>query len=236
MNEELMNKVVPVRPIGIEKVAFRADARYIDTGIADDKRKKYSFNVLYANDLDPADNVHKFPLMPENPTFVVIDSKLKLADVDLKEIPLEKQLEWLPDSMKTDIFGAYFNVDLSKRPVVRLYSNNVVQMIDGKLVTVHKIGDPMHKIVEGKESKELASITQMPVWGFLKKNLQDAYFWLKGYDPATRLDREINQGRMAYLDTLISEVHDDKGIDNTDEPEEKGGEELPSAPPIDAVG
>ena len=235
MNEELMNKVVPVRPVGIEKVAFRADARYIDTGIADDKRKKYSFNVLYANDLDPADNVHKFPLMPENPTFVVIDSKLKLADVDLKEIPLEKQLEWLPDSMKKDIFGAYINVDLSKRPVVRLYSNNVVQMINGKLETVHKIGDPMHKIVEGKESKELASITQMPVWGFLRKNLQGAYFWLKGYDPATRLDREINQGRMAYLDTLIGEVHDDKGIDNTDEPEETEPGKLADVPPIDVV-
>ena len=236
MNDELLGKVVPVKPIGIEKVSFRAGAKYLDTGASASERKTYSFNVLYANILDPADGVHKFPLMPENPNFIIIDNKLKIADASLKDIPLEKQLEWLPKTMTEDIFGAWINVDLSTRPIVRLYTANVVELKNGVPTTVHRVGDPMHKVVNGKETKEYAAITQMPVWGFLKKNLEGKFFWLKGYDPVTRIDREINQGRMVYLDTIIGEVHDE-GLDTGDAAEgEQKTEKLPDAPDLDNLG
>lgn len=239
MNDELLGKVVPVKPIGIEKVSFRTGARYLDTGASASERKTYSFNVLYANILDPADGVHKFPLMPENPNFIIIDSKLKIADANLKDIPLENQLKWLPESMTEGMFGAWVNVDLSKRPVVRLYTANVVELVNGVPEVKHKIGEPMHKTANGKETKEYAAITQMPVWGFLKKNLEGQFFWLKGYDPMTRIDREINQGRMVYLDTLIGEVHDDKGLDTGDATaaeDEQKVEKLPDAPDLNNLG
>lgn len=232
MNDELLGKVVPVNPIDIEKVQFRQGARYLDTG---GERKKYSYNVLYANTLDPADGVHKFPLMPENPNFIIIDNQLKLADCDLKEVTMSTKIGWLPKTMTEDIFGAWVNVDLSKRPVVRLYTTNVVELKDGVPTPVHKVGDPMHKVINGKETKEYAVITQMPVWGFLKKNLEGQFFWLKGYDPMTRIDREINQGRMVYFDTLIGEVHDDKGLDSGAEESEQKEEKLPDAPPLDQL-
>ena len=233
MNEELLGKVVPVRAIGIEKVTFRDNARYIETGA---ERKTYSYNVLYANEYDPADGVHKFPLMPENPNFIIIDTKLTSADVDLKEIPLNKQIEMLPENMVEGMFGAWINVDLSKRPVVRLYTSNVVQLKNGRPETIHKAGEPMRIQKNGKDTDEYAVITQMPVWGFLLKNAEGQLFWLKGYDPMTRIDREINQGRMVYFDTLVSEVHDDKGLDSGEHEEEKGEEKLPDAPSLDTLG
>lgn len=240
MNDELLGKVVPVKPIGIEKVAFRAGARYLDTGASAAERKTYSYNVLYANVLDPADGVHKFPLMPENPNFIIIDSQLKIADTSLKEVPLANQIKWLPESMTENMFGAWVTVDLTARPVVRLYTANVVELENGVPKCKHKIGEPMHKVVNGVETNEYAAITQMPVWGFLKKNLEGKFFWLKGYDPMTRIDREINQGRMVYLDTLIgvAKVHDEKGLDTGDDAAAEGEqaeEKLPDAPGLDQL-
>jgi hypothetical protein len=110
-------------------------------------------------------------------------------------------------------------------------------VVNGVPEVKHKIGEPMHKTADGKETKEYAAITQMPVWGFLKKNLEGQFFWLKGYDPMTRIDREINQGRMVYLDTLIGEVHDDKGLDTGSEAEgEQKVEKLPDAPDLNNLG
>lgn len=238
MNDELLGKVVPVKPIGIEKVSFRAGARYLDTGASAAERKTYSYNVLYANILDPADGVHKFPLMPENPNFIIIDSQLKIADTSLKEVPLANQIKWLPESMTENMFGAWVTVDLTARPVVRLYTANVIELENGVPKTKHKIGEPMHKVANGVETNEYAAITQMPVWGFLKKNLEGKFFWLKGYDPMTRIDREINQGRMVYLDTLIgvAKVHDEKGLDTGDDAGgEQAEEKLPDAPPLEQL-
>lgn len=244
MNDELLGKVVPVKPIGIEKVPFRQGARYLDTGASASERKTerktYSFNVLYANILDPADGVHKFPLMPENPNFIIIDSQLKIADTSLKEVPLANQIKWLPESMTENMFGAWVTVDLTARPVVRLYTANVIELENGVPKTKHKIGEPMHKVANGVETNEYAAITQMPVWGFLKKNLEGKFFWLKGYDPMTRIDREINQGRMVYLDTLIgvAKVHDEKGLDTGDDAAAEGEqaeEKLPDAPGLDQL-
>ena len=233
MNEELLGKVVPVRPIKIEKVAFRENGMYIDNG--NGRGKTYSYNVLFANDMDPADGVHRFPLMPENPTFIVIDDQITLAGVEISDIPAEKQIELLPKNLKEDIFGAWINVDLSKRPVCRLYTSNVVKLVNGKPEIVHSAGDPiMQKDASGKDTKNPAVITQLPVWGFLRKNQEGAYFWLKGYDPITRVDREINQGRMTYVDL----VSDDKGLDTGTEVEdaETKAEKLPDAPGIDQLG
>jgi hypothetical protein len=233
MNEELLGKVVPVRPIKIEKVAFRENGMYIDNG--NGRGKTYSYNVLFANDMDPADGVHRFPLMPENPTFITIDDQITLAGIEIGDVPAEKQLEMLPKNLKEDIFGAWINVDLSKRPVCRLYTSNVVKLENGAPKIVHKAGDAiMQKDANGKDTNKPAIITALPVWGFLRKNQEGAYFWLKGYDPMTRVDREINQGRMTYVD-LIS---DEKGLDTGTESEsdETKPEKLPDAPGVDQLG
>lgn len=233
MNEELLGKVVPVRPIKIEKVAFRENGMYIDNG--NGRGKTYSYNVLFANDMDPADGVHRFPLMPENPTFITIDDQITLAGIEIGDIPAEKQLEMLPKNLKEGIFGAWINVDLSKRPVCRLYTSNVVKLENGAPTIVHKTGDAiMQKDANGHDTNKPAVITQLPVWGFLRKNQEGAYFWLKGYDPMTRVDREINQGRMAYVD-LIS---DEKGLDTGAETEnaEAKSAKLDDAPPVEQLG
>lgn len=233
MNEELLGKVVPVRPIKIEKVAFRENGMYIDNGSG--RGKTYSYNVLFANDMDPADGVHRFPLMPENPTFIVIDDKITLAGVEISDIPAEKQLEMLPKNLTEGIFGAWVNVDLSKRPVCRLYTSNVVKLVDGKPEIVHKTGDAiMQKDSSGKDTNRPAVITQLPVWGFLRKNQEGAYFWLKGYDPMTRVDREINQGRMSYVDLIT----DEKGLDTGGDAESKEDEKtkLDDAPDLGTLG
>lgn len=235
MNEELLGKVVPVRPIKVEKVAFREGGMYIEQA-GGGRGKTYSYNVLFANDMDPADGVHRFPLMPENPTFIVIDDAITLAGIEIGDIPAEKQIEMLPKNLKEDIYGAWINVDLSKRPVCRLYTSNVVKLgDDGKPQIVHKAGDPiMQKDANGKDTNNPAVITQLPVWGFLRKNQEGAYFWLKGYDPMTRVDREINQGRMTYIDM----IRDEKGLDTGTETEEEHKEaaKLDDAPPVDTLG
>lgn len=233
MDEQFLNKVVPVKAIKIEKVSFREGGMYLaDAG---ENRKKYSYNVLFANELDPADGVHRFPLMPENPTFILIDDALSKAGVTLDDIPAEQHLEMLPKNLLEGMFGAWVNVDLSKRPVCRLYTTNVVKLVNGQPQIIHKAGDPMKKKgPNNTELDEFAVITQMPVWGFLRKNLEGNYFWLKGYDPTTRLDREINQGRMTYFDLLSTEVHDDKGLDV--EPEGGAAEhKLDDAPGLDQI-
>lgn len=235
MNEELLGKVVPVRPIKVEKVAFRENGMYIEQA-GGGRGKTYSYNVLFANDMDPADGVHRFPLMPENPTFIVIDDAITLAGIELSDIPAEKQIELLPKNLKEDIYGAWINVDLSKRPVCRLYTSNVVKLVEGKPEIVHKAGDPiMQKDTNGKDTKNPAVITQLPVWGFLRKNQEGAYFWLKGYDPMTRVDREINQGRMTYIDMVIDEKGLDTGDDNTESKEDEKPK-LDDAPDLATLG
>ena len=212
--------MVPVTPFGIEKKAFKAGATFI--GDSAPSGARYCYNILYRNECDPADNVHRFNLMPENPTFIEIENAIKAASIDIELIAADKEmlLSLLPDSMKNDIWGAWAMIDVSKRPLVRLYTDNVSKIVDGKVVKVHGVGEPMRKKgPDGKELKEFAVIDTLPVWGFLKKNMEGVAFWLKGNDPMARIDREINQGRMAYLDTLIKPGVDPKGLD-TEEPGE----------------
>lgn len=226
--------MVPVTPFGIEKRVFREGASFIGS---EQPTKRYSYNILYRNECDPADNVHRFTLMPENPTFIVIDAKLEEAGMDVKDLEESDVLSMLPESMKKDIWGAWVNIDVSKRPLVRLYTDNVSKIEGGKVVPVHKAGEPMHKKgPKGEELPEYAVISTLPVWGFLKKNMEGTAFWLKGNDPMARIDREINQGRMAYLDTLVQPTTDPKGleageIENPKEPEPEPAPESPKRAP-----
>ena len=236
--------MVPVTPCGIEKKAFKAGSNFIgDTLI--EGAKRYCYNILYRNECDPADNVHRFTLMPENATFITIDNQLTTAGVDVSVLNADptQLLEMLPDSMKKDIWGAWYNVDCSKRPLVRLYTDNVSKLVDGHVQKVHSAGEPMRKKgPKGVETNEFAVIETLPVWGFIKKNPEGKPFWLKGNDPMARIDREINQGRMAYLDTLIT-VTDDPGLDSgepaAEKPEPKPEapkEEVVEAPDLDKLG
>lgn len=235
--------MVPVTPFGIEKKTFKEGASFIG---AEQPTKRYSYNILYRNECDPADNVHRFTLMPENPTFIVIDKALESAGMDVKDLEETDVLTMLPESMKKDIWGAWVNIDVSKRPLVRLYTDNVSKIEAGKVVPVHKAGEPMHKKgPKGEELAEYAVISTLPVWGFLKKNMEGTPFWLKGNDPMARIDREINQGRMAYLDTLVKPTADPKGLEageiespKSPEPEPKPesakrAPEVVEAPPLE---
>lgn len=234
--------MVPVTPFAIEKKAFKAGANFIGDSLSEGA-KRYCYNILYSNDCDPADNAHRFTLMPENATFISIDNQLTTAGigVDVLNADPEQLRKMLPDSMKKDIWGAWYNVDCSKRPIVRLYTENVSRLVNGKVEKVHSVGEPMRKKgPNNTETNEYAVIETLPVWGFLKKTPEGKPFWLKGNDPLTRIDREINQGRMAYLDTFIK-PSTDPGLDSG-EPEQKELEqkepqkETVEAPGLDQLG
>lgn len=235
--------MVPVTPCGIEKKAFKAGSNFIGDTISEGA-KRYCYNILYRNECDPADNVHRFTLMPENATFITIDAQLTTAGVDVSVLNTDptQLLEMLPDSMKKDIWGAWYNVDCSKRPLVRLYTDNVSKLVNGQVQKVHSAGEPMHKKGPKGETNELAVIETLPVWGFLKKNPEGKAFWLKGNDPMTRIDREINQGRMAYLDTLIAVTPDpgldsgEPGAEKTESKKEAPKKEVIEAPDLEQLG
>lgn len=201
MTEEMLNQVVPVKLFGLEKKSFRDGGMFIGEA---ENRSTYSINLLYENTVDPADNTHKFGLLPENPNFLKIKKALddELIE-DIKDYPLKDLSESLHD-----MYGAWVIVDMAKTPVCRVYSENVCQMVDGKPVVVHKAGDLMHKKdpATGKDSEELAIMTSLPVWGFCRKAPNGRWIWLKGNDPMTRIQREINQGRLRYVETEPAKV------------------------------
>ena len=219
MDEGMLNKIVPVKAYGLEKKAFRDGASFIGSS-REEGAKTYSINILYENLVDPADNAHKFAVLPENPQFAKISKYVDEAGIELNEFPLDK----LSDSLK-DMYGAWVIVDLSKTPVCRVYSENVSKLEGGQVVTVHKAGDLMHKKdpKTGKDTDELAIMTQVPVWGFCRKAPNGNWVWLKDNDPMVRIQREINQGRLRYVE-LEKEfaVSDGPGTG-----EEKPAEEAP---------
>ena len=234
MDESLIGKIVRVKPFGLEKKTFRENGMFVGTERGEGNN--YSINVLYENTFDPADSTHKFALMPENPTFKKIVKELK-EGTNIDE--LEEDLDTiLPESLK-DMYGAWVIVDMNKRPLVRLYTDNVYKMAeeDGKKKPkiVHKAGTPIHKQdpKTHEDTEELAIITQLPVWGFLRKREDGTPIWLKGNDPMVRIEREINQGRLAYVDLLSDYKLEDEVI-VAEKAEAK--EELEAAPALDAVG
>jgi hypothetical protein len=199
MTEEMLNQIVPVQIFGLEKKPFKESAAFV--GNSTEGRSTYAINLLYENLVDPADNTHKFGLLPENPNFLKIKKALddELVD-DIKDYPLEK----LSDSLH-DMYGGWVLVDMSKTPVCRVYTENVCRMEekDGRKipVVVHKAGDPIRKKnpATGEDTEELAIMTQVPVWGFCRKAPNGNWIWLKGNDPLAKIQREINQGRMIYV-------------------------------------
>jgi hypothetical protein len=231
MNEEMLNKVVPVQLFGIEKKSFREGGLFIGNA---EGRSTYSINLLYENTVDPADNVHKFGLLPENPNFIKIKNALdnELID-DIKDYPLKDLSESLHD-----MYGAWVIVDMTDTPVCRVYSENVCKMVDGKPTVVHKAGDLMHKKdpATGEDSNELAVITQLPVWGFCRKAPNGNWIWLKGNDPMTRVQREINQGRLRYIETKKEpEVEEPKVAEEASVAAERPAEVVGEAPKIGDV-
>ena len=236
MDESLIGKIVPVKPFGLEKKTFRENGMFI--GSERGEGNNYSINVLYENTFDPADSTHKFALMPENPTFKKIVKELK-EGTNLEE--LEDDLNTiLPESLK-DMYGAWVIVDMSKRPLVRLYTDNVYTMetVDGtkKPKIVHKAGTPIHKQdpKTHKDLEELAIITQLPVWGFLRKREDGTPIWLKGNDPMVRIEREINQGRLAYVDLVTDfKLEDETTVEEKTEETKKVA--LEAAPDVTMVG
>lgn len=234
MDESLIGKIVRVKPFGLEKKTFRENGMFVGTERGEGNN--YSINVLYENTFDPADSTHKFALMPENPTFKKIVKELK-EGTNIDE--LEEDLDTiLPESLK-DMYGAWVIVDMSKRPLVRLYTDNVYKMVeeDGKKKPkiVHKAGTPIHKQdpKTHEDLEELAIITRLPVWGFLRKREDGTPIWLKGNDPMVRIEREINQGRLAYVDLLSDyKLEDEATVAEKAEAKEK----LEAAPALDAVG
>lgn len=236
MDESLIGKIVRVKPFGLEKKTFRENGMFI--GNERGEGNNYSINVLYENTFDPADSTHKFALMPENPTFKKIIKELK-EGTNIDE--LEEDLDTiLPDSLK-DMYGAWVIVDMGKRPLVRLYTDNVYKMetVEGvkKPKVVHKAGTPIHKQdpKTHEDTEELAIITQLPVWGFLRKREDGTPIWLKGNDPMVRIEREINQGRLAYVDLLTDyKLEDEVTVEEkTEKVEEKV---LENAPDVTMVG
>lgn len=237
MDESLINKIVRVKPFGLEKKTFRENGMYI--GSERGEGNNYSINVLYENTFDPADSTHKFALMPENPTFKKIVKELK-EGTNIDE--LEDDLDTiLPDSLK-DMYGAWVIVDMSKRPLVRLYTDNVYKMVtaDGvkKPQVVHKAGTPMHKQdpKTHEDTDELAIITQLPTWGFLRKREDGTPIWLKGNDPMVRIEREINQGRLAYVDLLTDYKLEDEVTVKEETEAAKEEKVLEDAPDVAMVG
>ena len=236
MDESLIGKIVRVKPFGLEKKTFRENGMFI--GSERTEGNNYSINVLYENTFDPADSTHKFALMPENPTFKKIVKELK-EGTNIDE--LEEDLDTiLPESLK-DMYGAWIIVDMSKRPLVRLYTDNVYKMetVEGvkKPKIIHKAGTPIHKQdpKTHEDTDELAIITQLPVWGFLRKREDGTPIWLKGNDPMVRIEREINQGRLAYVD-LLSDYKLEDEVTVEEKAKEAKEVELEAAPGLDAVG
>lgn len=231
MDEGMLGKIVPVKAYGLEKKAFRDGASFIGSSRGEGA-KAYSINILYENTVDPADNAHKFALLPDNPQFAKISKFVEDAGIELSEFPLDK----LSDSLK-DMYGAWIVVDLSKTPVCRVYSENVSKLEGGQVVTVHKAGELMHKKdpKTGKDTDELAIMTQVPVWGFCRKAPNGNWVWLKDNDPMVRIQREINQGRLRYVDLetdfKVNDGPNAGGEPKTDEAPKVVGE----APAIGAV-
>lgn len=232
MDEKSINQVVKVNPFKIEKKAFRTDAMFLgDQRSAD--AKSFSINILYENTFDPADNVHRFTLQPDNPTFIKIVDTMKDAGLSIDEISTDIE-QLLPPSLK-DMYGAWVIVDMSKTPVCRVYTENVSRIVNGEVKLIHKAGTPIHKTdAKGNDTEELAILTQIPVWGFCRPNPDGQMVWMKGNDPLLKIQREINQGRMMY-------VNQDKDfvLDNTEQPAEKPAEEnktYGAAPGLNDVG
>lgn len=231
MNEVMLNKVVPVQLFGIEKKSFREGGLFIGNA---EGRSTYSINLLYENMVDPADNVHKFGLLPENPNFIKIKNALDNEMIDdIKDYPLKDLSESLHD-----MYGAWIIVDMSETPVCRVYSENVCKMVDGKPTVIHKAGDLMHKKdpATGEDSDELAVLTQLPVWGFCRKAPNGNWIWLKGNDPTTRIQREINQGRLRYIE--VAKPAEEKPVEekSAEEPAERAAEVAGEAPNIGEIG
>lgn len=193
MDESMINKIVPVELFGLEKKDFRADRMFIGSA---EGQATYSINVLYENTFDPSDGTHRFALMPDNPNFLKIKKTLDETGIELSDFPLDK----LSESLR-DMFGAWVIVDMSKTPVCRVYTENVAKIIDGKPTIIHKAGDPIHKVdpKTKQDLPELAIMTQVPVWGFCRKAPNGQWVWMKDNDPMVRIQREINQGRMIYV-------------------------------------
>ena len=190
----MINKIVPVELFGLEKKDFRGDRMFIG---GQQDQASYSINVLYENTFDPSDGTHRFALLPDNPNFLKIKKVLEDTGIELKDFPIEK----LSESLR-DMYGAWVIVDMSKTPVCRVYTENVSKLgPDGKPVLVHKAGDPIHKVdpKTKQDLPELAIMTQVPVWGFCRKSPTGQWVWMKDNDPMVRIQREINQGRMIYV-------------------------------------
>lgn len=216
MDESMINKIVPVKLFGLEKKSFRADRSFIGSA---DSQPTFSINVLYENEFDPSDNTHRFALLPDNPNFLKIQKACEETGIDIEDYPLDK----LSDSLH-DMWGAWVIVDMSKTPVCRVYTENVSRLVDGKPVIVHKAGTPMHKVdpKTKKDLPDLAIMTQIPVWGFCRKTTDGRWVWMKGNDPSVRIEREINQGRLIYVD-----VDKDYSIKDGPGSEEEPKEEAP---------
>ena len=220
----MLDRIVPVKLFGIEKKAWNESAAFIG---ASENRATYSINLLYENTVDPADNAHKFGLLPENPNFIKIKNALDADDIDdIKDYPLEK----LSDSLH-DMYGGWIMVDMSENPVCRVYSENVSKIEDGKVVVVHKAGDLMHKKdpATGKDSDELAS----KLLGFCRKAPNGNWIWLKGNDPLARIQRDVNQGRLRYVKDFLESKNVETKTEETSSTKE---EEVIKAPDITAVG
>lgn len=234
MNEETIGKIVPVVAFALEKKAFRADAMF--TGTNADERGTFSINVLYENTFDPSDNTHRFALMPDNPMFKKIKDACDQAQIEIEDYPIKN----LSESLK-DMYGAWVIVDMSKTPVCRVYTENVSRIVGGKVEVVHRAGEPIRKTdpKTRQETEELAIMTQVPVWGFCRKTPLGNWVWLKDNDPIMRIQREINQGRMIYVD-LEKDFSIKDGPNAEKSAEDATGEQKPlvleNAPDLGAVG
>ena len=227
MDESLMNQVVKVSLVGIEKKKHRDDAMFIGSN---EGRKTYSYNLLYENTADPKDSVHRLTLQPDNANFIKIDKELK--DVSIDDLTMEDFKRILSPAL-LDMYGAWVIVDMSATPVCRVYTENVSKLVNGEPKVIHEKGTFIHKTdVEGKETDELAIITQLPVWGFLREMKPGAWGWLKGEDPKLKIDRQIQQGRMKYVS-----IDKDTTVDNEPPAEEANEPTKPLglAPGLDTV-
>lgn len=220
MDESMINKIVPVKLFGLETKQFRADGAFIGSQT---DQPRFSINVLYENEFDPSDGTHRFALLPDNPNFLKIKKACDDSNMDIEDYPLDK----LSPSLH-DMWGAWIIVDMSKTPVCRVYTENVSKLVDGKPTLVHKAGEPIHKVdpKTKKDLPELAIMTQVPVWGFCRKTTDGRWVWMKDNDPMIRIQREINQGRMIYVD--LEKDYAIKDGPNAEPKEEAPKEEQPA--------
>lgn len=214
MTDEMMNKAIPVELFGLEKKPFRSNALFIGNSA----QATFSINVLYENTFDPSDNTHRFALLPDNPHYKKIVKWAEETGEDEENYPLEE----LSSSLH-DMWGMWYIVDMSKTPVCRVYTENVCKLVDGKAQIVHHAGDFIHKTdPKTKEDlPDLAIMTQVPVWGFCRKTTDGRWVWMKDNDPMVRIEREINQGRMAYVNLEKDYSIKDGPAVETSEPEKK---------------